>query len=82
MIIRNIEERVELVKAMDLLARSINNEEYVDLWLMLGVADGDENYEDYCNDDNHFSSLMALFLRLMSRARKDGGLYCNYVVGC
>ena len=82
MITKNIKERAELVKAMNLLARSINNEEYVDSWLMFGVADGDEDYEDYCENDDDFASLMALFLRLMSRARKDGGIYCDYVVGC
>lgn len=81
MVTKNIKKRVELVKAMNLLARSINNEEYVDSWLMYGVADGDDNFEDYCENDDDFASLIALFLRLMSRARKDGGLYCNYVVG-
>lgn len=78
---KNIKERAELVKAINLLARSINNEEYVDSWLSFGVADGDDNFEDYCENDDDFASLMALFLRLMSRARKDGGLYCDGVVG-
>lgn len=78
---KNIKTRVELVKAMNLLALSINAEDYIDSWLSFGVADGDDNFEDYCENDNDFASLMALFLRLMSRARKDGGLYCDGVVG-
>ena len=78
---KNIKTRVELVKAMNLLALSINAEDYIDSWLSFGVADGDDNFEDYCENDDDFASLMALFLRLMSRARKDGGLYCDGVVG-
>lgn len=78
---KNIKTRVELVKAMNLLALSINAEDYIDSWLSFGVADGDDNFEDYCENDDDFASLMALFIRLMSRARKDGGLYCDGVVG-
>lgn len=35
---------------------------------------------DYAEDDASFSELMGCFLRMMSSARKDGGLYCDTVV--
>lgn len=82
----NLKRRVEAVRAMETLARCINDEDILDSWLMCGVADGDINEETedewlecYC-EDNNFSELMGLFLRLMSRAKKSGGLYCDGIV--
>lgn len=82
-----LKERAEIVRSMELLVRSVNNEEYIEPWLMCGVADGDitddttdEDLEIYVKDDKDFASLMGLFLRIMSRARKDGGLYVDNVV--
>ena len=78
--------RVNMVRAMELLARAVNDEFLFDLWLSMGVADGDidetttdEELEDYC-DDVTFAELMDTFLKLMSRARKSGGLYCDDIV--
>lgn len=82
----NMHERAEMVRSMDRLVRAINNEEYLMSWLMNGVADGDitgretdEDLEYYCDDDN-YGYLMGLFLRLMARANKDGGLYSDEVL--
>ena len=82
----NLKKRTEVVRAMETLARCVNDEEVFESWLMCGVADGDitsettdEDLEYYCEDDN-FSDLMGLFLRLMARARKSGGLYEDGVV--
>ena len=82
-----LKERAEIVRAMELLVRSVNNEEHIEPWLMCGVADGDitddttdEDLETYVEDDKDFASLMGLFLRIMSRARKDGGLSVDNVV--
>lgn len=76
-------ERAKVVRAMETLCRCINNEDIFMPWLSVGVADGDitedttdEDLEYYCEDDN-FAELMELFLRLMARAKKDGGLYCD-----
>lgn len=81
-----LNERANVVRVMDMLCRCINNEEVFMPWLSVGVADGDitsettdEDLEYYCEDDN-FAELMELFLRLMARAKKDGGLYCDGVV--
>lgn len=81
----NLKERAEVVRAMEVLARSVNNENFFDSWLVCGVADGDinprttdEDLEYYCDDDS-LSDLMTLFLKIMNRAWKDGGLYCDGV---
>ena len=88
-------DRVKMIKAMEFIARQINDEEiFCDLWLSCGVADGDIEYGDlglnnplemdsawsYVEDDDDFSELMATFLRSMSLAKKSGGLYCGGVV--
>ena len=36
----NVAERVELLKAMDVIVRSLNDESVMDLWLTNGVTDG------------------------------------------
>ena len=84
--------RIKMVKAMEFIARNINDEEVFMGWLYSGVADGDLEYgdlefkdEDFDNlgyyiEDENFRHLMSLFLRLMRRAYKSGGLYCDRVV--
>ena len=85
-------ERIKLVKAMEFIARQVNDEEVFEGWLINGVADGDIEYGslevteddkeilDYYIDDEDFADLMDLFLMVMSRARKSGGLYCDNIV--
>lgn len=83
-------ERIKMVKAMEYIARQINDEAIFEGWLMVGVADGDIEYGDlddktnldyidYYIEDDSFAELMDTFLRKMSQARKDGGLYCDGV---
>ena len=86
-------ERVKMVKAMEFIARQINDEEVFWGWLVEGVADGDIYYgdlaatpsdvadsaEDYI-EDRDFSDLMDTFLWCMSRAYKSGGLHCDGIV--
>ena len=48
----NIAERVELLKAMDVVVRSLNDEEVMDLWLTNGVPDGaDESDYEFIAED-------------------------------
>ena len=88
-----IEERIKMVKAMEFIARQINDEDVFYSWLSVGVADGDieygdlqvteddaDNLEYYYSDDKEFADLMETFLRIMAKARKSGGLYCDNVV--
>lgn len=82
-----MKERVQAVRAMELLARSVNCEDYIEPWIVLGVADGDiteettdeEIAEDYCEDNECFSELMNLFLGIMKKAKSNGGLYIGGV---
>lgn len=88
-------ERIKMVKAMEFLARQLNDEEiFYDFWLNDGVADGDIEYGDlsvkdedfdewgtaYWIKDEEFSDLMHTFLVIMAKAKKSGGLYCDGVV--
>ena len=48
----NVAERVELLKAMDVVVRSLNNESVMDLWLTNGVPDGaDESDYEFIAED-------------------------------
>lgn len=84
---KNANERAKMVRAMEYITRQINDENIFMSWLYSGVADGDIEYGDlnadideYYIEDNHFADLMSLFLRLMNRAKKSGGLYCGGIV--
>lgn len=88
------EIRVKMVKAMEFIACQINDEEVLAPWLSFGVADGDIEYADLSADDDdtemeilgyyikdkNFSDLMDLFVHLMARAKKSGGLFCDGIV--
>ena len=82
----NKKARCEIVRAMELLARAINDEDIFEAWLIDGVADGDiddgttdEELDWYIEDEN-FADLMETFLHVMAKARKSGGLYADRVV--
>ena len=80
------QKRQEMVLAMERLVRSVNNEELMMTWLMYGVPDGDiqkystDEVDDCFLDDEMFGVLMGMFLRIMTRAEEDGGLYCDGIV--
>jgi hypothetical protein len=82
----NKKARCEIVRAMELLARIINDEDVFEAWLMEGVADGDIDDEttdeelDWYIEDENFADLMETFLYVMAKARKSGGLYADGVV--
>lgn len=90
MTMKQMEERIKMVKAMEFICRQINDEDVFEGWLLCGVADGDIRYGDltvsdiedmeYYIEDDTFAELMGCFLRRMVRAKKSGGLYCGYVV--
>ena len=79
-------KRIEVVRAMETLARCINNREIFMRWSLVGVADGDitpkttDGDLEYYIDDDTFAELMGTFLRRMAQARKNGGLYCDGIV--
>ena len=84
---KNVTERIQMVRAMEFVARQINDEMVFEGWLMCGVADGDIDGSEtdadlmyYVEDDKTFAELMDTFLRVISRAKRSGGLYCDGVV--
>ena len=76
----NVARRVEFIKAMDMLARSIKDENIlVDGWLAGGVPDGlveegDEAIAGFTSDSD-MKDFMDCFTRCMVRASKSGGLF-------
>jgi len=90
----NIINRIKMVKAMEYIARYVNNEEiFYDLWLESdGVSDGDVargdlavNEEDleqlnYYTESENFAALMGSFLSLMKEAYEDGGIWCDGIL--
>ena len=79
-------ERVKVIRAMETIARCVHDENQFMLWLNIGIADGDvkesttDEELEYYTEDEEFSDLMDSFLLLMSKAYKNGGLYCDGVV--
>ena len=85
-------QRIKMVKAMEYVARQLNDEEFLEDWFINGVADGDFEYGDlevtndnlddmeYYIDNVHFADLMHNFLRIMSKAWKSGDLYCDGIL--
>lgn len=86
-------ERISLIKAMEFIARNVNDQNVFSAWLLFGVADGDIEYGDiavkagdefdldcYYRNDEVFAQLMDVFIRVMANAKESGGLYCDGVV--
>ncbi len=82
----NAKRRTEVVRAMETLARTVNDEMVFEEWLIYGVADGDidnntiDEELEYYIEDEAFAELMGTFLNVMARANKSGGLYVDRVV--
>lgn len=71
-------KRIKLARAMDLIVRSLNDEDIIETWLMLGVADEDyklpdEEWEIYVEDDDDFKDLITLFRKLVNKSE----IYCD-----
>lgn len=82
----NLSARAKVVRAMETIARCVNDEDVFYRWLLCGVADADidenttdEDLEYYC-EDKTFADLMERFLDLMTAAKRSGGLYEDRIV--
>lgn len=89
-------ERVKMIKAMEFIARQMNDENaFYFGWLQDGVPDGEIEYGDmsvkledlnptsligFMTEDKQFSELMEAFLWCMKTAYRKGGLCCDGVV--
>ena len=78
------QDRIKLVRAMEEIARSIDDEHIQMIWLEYGIPDGeitettqDDSLNYLVEDDAQFADLMALFIRIMHRVPINGGLYCD-----
>lgn len=89
---QNIAERVELLKAMDVVVRSLNDEEVLELWFTNGVPDGadDSDYEfiaediatpeDEDGDTSCFEECCRCFTACIAAGAKHS-YYSGYVLG-
>lgn len=68
---------MNIVGGMDTLVRQINNEDFIDYWLMEGVPDGaeEEDLEWFVEDEKEFAFLAEVFARVIRDAVEDGGFY-------
>ena len=72
---RAAQERYETLKAMNLLAKTVNDEGfYYDHWI-LAEADDDELREIAYDDEGIFSDAVRCFINHFSKYAKEGGLY-------
>lgn len=77
-----VENNIELLKAMDVVVRYLNDEEAIEPWLMYGVPDGadHDDYEDIASDDELMDLACRCFGQVMRRASKDGW-FTSYELG-
>lgn len=88
----NRAERIKMLKAMEFIARNVNDESVFETWLTDGMPDGaieygdltvtDSDYDNFEYDiqDDVFDVYMAEFLLLMRKAYKSGGLCCDGIL--
>jgi len=71
-------QREKMLRAMDTIARALNDESVFMTWLTLGIADGDvedgEELDEYYFSDEVFSDVMDTFALLMKQATKGDKL--------
>lgn len=77
-----------MILSMETIIRSVSDENILDTWLELGVADNDIPYgtydpdvvpDCYVTENKEYSYYMDLFTRIMTHVRKNGGLYSDKV---
>lgn len=82
----NRSEREKMLRAMETVARALNDEGVFEYWLVAGPGDGEiedgEPVDDYYLKDEVFADMMDSFARLMKKAtRKDEYKGAFYVDG-
>ncbi len=78
---RQLKERVKLLRAMETIARCVNDEDVFELWIIHGIPDGeikenttDEDLEWLAEDEDSMLDIMDTFVKLMKNAYRSGGL--------
>lgn len=72
-------ERIKMVKAMEFVARQINNEEIFYSWLLCGVADGDILYGQLEASVNDESTLDVYIEDDAAADNNPEHPYCHYM---
>lgn len=81
-----LKERIDMIRAMEIVCKNINDEEIMMRWRIDGVADGDikDTTKDvdlkYYAKDDVFGGLLTTFAEIMKEVCKDGihgAFYCD-----
>jgi hypothetical protein len=83
----NLKERVSVIRAMDTIVHSLNDERDVLWWLDSGVPDGEINEETtdeelywLVDDDESFADIMSTFIKIMRRQPVNGAMWVDNVL--
>lgn len=83
----NFKERVSIIRAMDAIIRSLNDEKYILWWLDYGVPDGeiskettDEELYWLVDDDESFADIMSTFIKIMRKQPINGAMWVDNVL--
>ena len=83
----NFKERVLVIRAMDTIVRSLNDERDILWWLDSGVPDGEINTETtdeelywLVDDDESFADIMSTFVKIMKRQPINGAMWVDNVL--
>lgn len=83
----NFKERIAIIKAMDVIVRSLNDERDILWWLEDGVPDGEINAETtdeelywLVDDDESFADIMSTFIKIMRRQPVNGAMWVDNVL--
>lgn len=83
----NFKERVSIIKAMDIIIRSLNDERDILWWLEDGVPDGEitEETKDkelywLVDDDESFADIMSTFIKIMRKQPVNGAMWVDNVL--
>ena len=83
----NLKERVSVIRAMDIIIRSLNDERDILWWLDSGVPDGEINKETtdeelywLVDDDESFANIMSTFIKIMRRQPVNGAMWVDNVL--
>lgn len=83
----NLKERVSVVRAMDTIIHSLNDERDILWWLAAGVPDGeidtkttDEELYWLVDDDESFADIMSTFIKIMRGQPVNGAMWVDNVL--
>ena len=83
----NFKERVSVIRAMDTIVRSLNDERDILWWLDSGVPDGEINTETtdeelywLVDDDESFADIMSTYIKIMRRQPVNGAMWVDNVL--